>query len=355
MVPGMKNSLITRVALAVSALLLFATASPCAAPGDSTTTTTMKLLEVRKIWDSGRHNAFTDLIQFRGRLLCTFREAGGHVPANHGEDGNARVLESTDGTTWTSAALLSYKGIDLRDPKLSITPDGRVMLLVAGSNYENRRLIGRRCYAAFSSDGREFGELKPISIDPKISDSTDWLWRVTWHDKTAYGIVYNSSGGKERVHLVSSPDGTSFTLVKTFDLEDFPNESAVAFLPGGDMVTAVRRDGENAVGMFGRAAPPFTEWTWKEMNTRIGGPVLCMLPDATLLLGTREYGKAVKTVLGVLSLDGRFNKAIEFPSSGDTSYPGLVLDGKTLWMSYYSSHEGKTSIYLAKIALDSSK
>ena len=29
--------------------------------------------------------------------------------------------------------------------------------------------------------------------------------------------------------------------------------------------------------------------------------------------------------------------------------PGDVADDGLLWMSYYSSHEGKTSIYLAKI------
>jgi hypothetical protein len=27
-----------------------------------------------KIWDKGRHNAFTDLIRFKGKFYCTFRE-----------------------------------------------------------------------------------------------------------------------------------------------------------------------------------------------------------------------------------------------------------------------------------------
>jgi hypothetical protein len=31
---------------------------------------------------------------------------------------------------------------------------------------------------------------------------------------------------------------------------------------------------------------------------------------------------------------------------GDTSYPGLVWHDGLLWISYYSSHEGKTNIYL---------
>ena len=38
-------------------------------------------------------------------------------------------------------------------------------------------------------------------------------------------------------------------------------------------------------------------------------------------------------------------------SGGDTSYAGLVWHDEVLWISYYSSHEGKTSIYLAKVKI----
>ncbi|MCF6285976.1 MAG: exo-alpha-sialidase, partial [Candidatus Hydrogenedentes bacterium] len=40
---------------------------------------------------------------------------------------------------------------------------------------------------------------------------------------------------------------------------------------------------------------------------------------------------------------------LTLPSGGDTSYPGFVWHDDVLWMTYYSSHEEKTSIYLAKI------
>jgi hypothetical protein len=43
------------------------------------------------------------------------------------------------------------------------------------------------------------------------------------------------------------------------------------------------------------------------------------------------------------------------PSSGDTSYPGLVLEGDRLLVSYYSSHEERTAIYLAEIDLPGSE
>jgi hypothetical protein len=40
---------------------------------------------------------------------------------------------------------------------------------------------------------------------------------------------------------------------------------------------------------------------------------------------------------------------LTLPSGGDTSYPGLVWVEGQLWISYYSSHEKPTSIYLAKV------
>src|SRR3954470_16224124 len=78
-----------------------------------------ELVSVEKIWDRGRHNAFTDLARWRGRWYCTFREAEGHV----GGDGRLRVLASADGRDWEPSALIAEAGADLRDPKLSVTPD----------------------------------------------------------------------------------------------------------------------------------------------------------------------------------------------------------------------------------------
>jgi hypothetical protein len=41
---------------------------------------------------------------------------------------------------------------------------------------------------------------------------------------------------------------------------------------------------------------------------------------------------------------------LPLPSGGDTSYAGMVEWGEVLWISYYSSHQEKTSIYLAQVS-----
>ena len=84
-----------------------------------------RLVSVNRIWDRSPHNAFTDLIRFRDRWWCTFREAECHGASS----GRIRIR----------AAVVAEAGIDLRDPKLSIMPDGRLLLLTGGSLHENGR------------------------------------------------------------------------------------------------------------------------------------------------------------------------------------------------------------------------
>ena len=89
---------------------------------------------------------------------------------------------------------------------------------------------------------------------------------------------------------------------------------------------------------------------------RFGGPNFIQLPNGALWGVTRKYagesslGKGSKTELVKLD-DKSVTPLLEFPSGGDTSYAGLVWYQDLLWVSYYSSHEGKTSIYLAKVKL----
>ena len=128
------------------------------------------ILSVQKIWDQGRHNAFTDLIRFQEKWLCTFREGGGHASA----DGKVCVIASDAGWEWSSAALLEEPGIDLRDPKFSTTPDGRLMIVMGGSVMANGQYVDRQTRVSFSSDGRTW------NAPAKILDRGDWLWRVTW-------------------------------------------------------------------------------------------------------------------------------------------------------------------------------
>jgi hypothetical protein len=325
--------------LAASLLLLL-----CLAPARAADP---ELVWVEKIWDRSPHNAFTDLIRWHGKWYCTFREADGHV----GGDGKLRVLESADGKKWESAALIAEPGIDLRDPKLSVTPDDRLMIVAGGSVYEGKTLKGRQPRVAFSKDGREWAAPR------RVLTEGEWLWRVTWHDGKAYGVSYSDAGtkGESAVKLFASTDGVKYDLVTALDVPGRPNEATLRFLPGGEVVALVRREGGNTSGWVGRSKPPYQEWAWKETKHRLGGPNFVRLPDGSLWAGGRSYTGGAKTAIARMTADGGYEPVLTLPSGGDTSYPGLVWHDGLLWVSYYSSHEGKSAIYLAKVKLPAAK
>ena len=104
--------------------------------------------------------------------------------------------------------------------------------------------------------------------------------------------------------------------------------------------------------MMGTSTAPYTDWTWKETGKRLGGPDFLFLPSGKILIGSRAYDNGVATALYRLDEQGKMVEIVRLPSSGDTSYPGFVIRDNTLWVSYYSGHEGKTSIFLAKFLLE---
>jgi hypothetical protein len=301
--------------------------------------------QVQKIWDRAPHNAFTDLVRFKGQWVCVFREGLGHAAGA----GRIRILLSPDGKKWDSAALLEAEHVDLRDPHLSITPDGRLMLNGGVATPASRRPVkDHYSFVSFSKDGKEWTEPR------RILDSWQWLWRVTWHKGTAYGIAYSwdpkipEPAAKFRAALYKSPDGLRYEKVMDFALPN-ATEAALAF-DGDRMYCLQRRDGKPNSAQLGTSLPPYKEWTWKDLGGYFGGPAFTKAPDGSWWAAGRQIDKGKpRTVLCRLHVaKGDLSPIVALPSGGDTSYPGMVWHDGELWFSYYSSHEGKTSIYLAR-------
>lgn len=310
------------------------------------------IISVERIWDRALHNAFTDLVFFQGRFYCCFREGSQHV---HGVNGSVRIIATPDGQNWYSVAQLIEAEVDLRDPKLSVTPDGRLLVLMGGSFYRDQVLIKREPRAAFSdSRGANFTPPQPIFIEESIQTENDWLWRVTWHGKKGYGVVYQAQEAEFQAHLVETADGLRYRHLKTFALEGQPNETTLRFLKNDRMVALVRREGGDKQGMIGSSSPPYSDWTWTKLPVQLGGPNLVVLPDETLLCGTRHHlpDDETRTLLARVTLEGGFTPVLTLPSGGDTGYPGLVVKDGLLYISYYSSQEGRANVYLARVWTD---
>jgi len=305
-----------------------------------------ELVSLKKIWDRGQYHAFTDLTRFGDQWFCVFREAEQHAR----DVGAVRVLVSADGDSWSSAALLTDPIIDLRDPKISVTPDNRLMLLIGGTVYtddKQRAGMERHSLVSFSSDGRDWTPRKQVLPDGH------WLWRVTWHRGVAYGASKLGDGQiPKRGFLWRSRDGLDYELVHKFNVPGM-SETTVRFADDDEMLALVRRTGPGGGnGWIGASRPPYDDWAWKETDGPFGGPNFIILPDGRIWATSRLYDPVDpnrrRTVLFAMTPQS-LEKALTLPSGGDTSYAGMVWRQNLLWISYYSSHESRPSIYLAKI------
>ncbi|MDO4629880.1 MAG: hypothetical protein Q4C70_11910 [Planctomycetia bacterium] len=312
-----------------------------------------------KIWDLAKYNAFTDIIQFKGYFYCTFRESSyGHVVGSKTGvgDGEVRIIRSVDGEKWESVAILKRKTFDLRDSKLSITPDGRIMVSMGGSIYVNGRLEGRISQVSFSdANGLNFSDPQDTIIDESIRSNFDWLWRVTWHEGVGYGVVYQNMPVAPHWHLylVKTTDGIHYQNIKKLEIVGCPNETTVRFAPNGDMKILIRRECAGRGAYLGTAKAPYTDWKFTDIGVFLGGPNFIYLPDGRILAGGRVRGELAG--LGIIDDAGKFQPLYALARTWDSSYPGFTIRDGVVYVSYYANRNGKTDIYLTKIPLDGLK
>ena len=312
---------------------------------------------VDKIWSNGSHCAFTSIIKFKNHYYCSFREGATHIFDKEGKaEGKVRLLVSKNGKKWKSALLAGKEGYDLRDPKLSITPDGRLMIIAGGSVYRNKILERLEPQVIFSKDGINFTEPQPVKIAEEACTGRDWIWRVVWDGNVGYGVNYASQGNEARLSLLKTTDGINYELVTHLDIKDFPNETTVRILPDKRMLMMVRRERGDCKGYWGVSNPPYTDWKFKPMEMRLGGQDFLPIDENNIIMASRSYyiRSYPKTAIYKGGINGKFQEILMLPSGGDCSYPGMLIVNDELWVTYYSSHEPtNASVYLAKIPLKS--
>jgi hypothetical protein len=335
----------TRKLYALNLVVLFCTSLSFAA-----VPLKVEIVEVKKVWDKAPHSAFTDLLRWNDTFYCAFREGRGHVST----DGKIRILESKDANLWQSAALITLQGFDLRDAHLSVTPDKRLMLLGgAAPRKKDKQSAPTGSFVSFSHDSKKW--TKPqIVVQPGR-----WLWCVTWHKRKAYGVSYTAAKGQPYLELLTSNDGINYEqhVPKLFD-KGYPSEVTLRFDDDDTCYAIIRRDRHDkdpSTALLGISKPNYKQWQFKDLGpdfNSFGGPNLIKIPSGHWLAAGRMHQGGSHTALTYIDVKkGMMTKLIKLPSGCDMSYPGLLWYDDMLYVSYYSSHEGKTSIYLAKLKI----
>ena len=319
--------------------------------------------EVRRAFHNGEHNAFTDMIRWKGKIWLTFRSCpDGHMvhPTS-----SILVLSSVDGEEWKEEHAFSVARRDVRDPHFLLF-DGKLFIYTGTwwtgdatlprEDYNINQHLG---YAVYTDDGESWSE--PTQLEGTYGH---YIWRAATHDgkaylcgrrKQHYSEQDESENAPPRIvesAMLESDDGLVWKFHSLFQSTG-GDETAFLFEDDGSLIAVSRSGGQPA--QLVKAGPPWREKTLTDFDAYLGGPLLTKWGAAYLVGGRRNTDNGPKTTLYWLEGD-TLKQFAELPSGGDNSYPGFVeLDNGDGLISWYSSHEKDedgnplTAIYLARL------
>ncbi|MBN1852419.1 MAG: hypothetical protein JW829_06830 [Pirellulales bacterium] len=322
----------------------------------------IQIVDVRRVFDNGEHNAFTDLVRYRDRYYLTFRSC----PNGHGvyPTSSIIILASDDTKTWHPVHQFAVPLRDVRDPHFLVFQDK--LFVYSGAWYcgekapEQREINEHLGFAVWTSDGATWQ-------GPEMLEGTygHYVWRAAARDGKAYlcgrrkRLFAKTATRAERDPLIESAmlesdDGLIWRKAALFQ-EHHGGETAFLFEADGSAL-AVANCGIGRNSQVLRANPALTQWTRIDLDRGIGGPMLARWNGHDLVGGRKTLNDQPRTTLYWLVGD-TLREIAELPSAGDNSYPGFVqIAPDRAVVSYYSSHEkidGKpsTNIYLAELLM----
>lgn len=292
---------------------------------------------VRAIVADGKHNAFTALVQFHDAFWLAFRKGPSHA---YGE-ADLIVLKSLDGEEWTEAHRVNAAPDD-RDPQFLVTPD---RLLLYDPALQGSKLTS---YVTHTDDGQTWSEPRPVYEPQYIF----WkpLERAGRYWATAHRKAEGNEGGKAReVHLIVSDDGLKWSKVSTVRAGEWESETTIYFGPDGRL-TAFLRQKYSVPGFILESDEPYSQWRQRPAGVHLSGHSIATFDGVNYLFSRTIEGDTMGTMIYTFA-DGRLTPYCELPSGGDCSYPAAVRVGDEMLVSYYSSHEGDTNVYVARVPL----
>jgi hypothetical protein len=293
------------------------------------------------------HNAFPDLFKYKNEIYIAFREGMSH--AGHKDLGSIRILkgcynQQTKIWDFKNAGILSDSTFDLRDPRFFVNGIDKLMLVLGGSKINRKGMTGKMVphVAIFENDN---WELKPAVLDPdKNAKKGEWIWRVTWNlnDNCGYALSYGISKG---LNLLKTKDGVHFEKVcyiKCDELNELYNEATIRFKEDGTLIALIRTERHGLIGITDMSSG-YVNWKFSVLPFRLGGPNFLIRKNGEMVAGTRFFFLNDDNTLDFGTVVAFMNEKTLIPmirveSSGDNSYPGMLLEdnGEIIFL-YYSS------------------
>lgn len=353
------------------------------------------MYEGRVIWDLSRipdrttgRIEFPALARYKGHWYCAFREA--EIHDNH-PSGRARIIRSPDGERWETVRLLEWDCGDIREPKFSITAEGRLMINTAvyfcsrepraNGHYYQLDFIGTILNVPDDDEESNIAQQSTtwLSDDGVTwsgahacpSGANTWLWDTTWHAGMGYSIA---EWGKHMMGaLYRTRDGRNWRLLKDAFLPlGQHGEGALSFGGDGTAYCLLRGDARHQAFIGIGKAPYYQDWEWKVarcdygpehgglrpapemLRHGLGGPKLLRLSDGRLLGAGRTIGpERVDGTVTLFLVDPERATLKMVAEMAGTTYPGLVEHEGEVWVTFigHACYRDIWEVRLAKVPL----
>ena len=325
-----------KLTYAVLVGLLFIGGSPAfSAESAESAPELVKPTSVEKLVANGKHNAFTALVKWKDQYWLAFRQADAH----NSKTGDLVVMRSSDGRKWEEAKRVDILPDD-RDPQFVATAD---KLFLYDPALKGSELTS---FVTYTEDGQKWSE--PVAVyEPRYI-----MWKPVVHNGKFFAAVHlKSRDGKERdVHLVTSPDGIKWEKISLIRGGNWESETTIFFEDDGQITAFLRQKYGSPRSSLLTSKPPYKEWSATPGNITFGGHSIHTFNGVNYFFSRASKGKESVAMIYTYA-DSKLTPYCELPSGGDCSYAEAVQIRDEMLVSYYSSHEGDTNIYLARVPL----
>ena len=328
-------------------------------------------METWVVADDGQHNAFTDMLFWHGQYWLVYVSSPSHFASN-----KSRLVlsRSSDAHHWQEVRKFDGAGQDIRDPKLGIVNDQLFLYALLNQKFDPEPY---KTIVTSSPNGLDWAAIQAITPDGWLLGRPATLDGTTW-----YAPAHRTDEGS--AVLLRSVDGVNWVIHSTIYTGNVEraDETALHFLKKGGFLAVTRLEAgssvfgsEQAVTLISIALPPYTTWveTARSPITRLDGPVLFSVHDRIYAVGRRQpyyfsqlhpetssglarrFGlvpemwrkqgsvfEQKRTALFLVDKNGSgLTYLADLPSSGDTSYAGVVVKDEKVFISYYSNEPSK--------------
>lgn len=311
-----------------------------------------------------------DITNYNGKYYVAIRTAPSHFASKKTE---IYVFSSIDFSHWDLESKIQMKS-DLREPRFAVYHDTLFFYFFkAGSNMF--RFEPQSLYVSTKANNQDFTQAESCDLNGyvpwRIRERKDTLYLSAYYGK---GLYSNSHRGDLR--LFQSTNGKKWVPISTQTQVNVKHaeEGEFIFDKKGDLWATIRL--ESVGGMLAHTkCNTLSEWTTKTIKDKYDSALLFEYLDQIYLISRRNLDgivdKAPKWLPGglrrminllrywvtekrtsIFKLNQEtfdLEHLIDFPSTGDNAFPGIVSDGKDGFylLNYSSDIEGRAKNWIS--------